>query len=82
MNGQLTLKDIYNLANELKKKGEDLSKYPIYIGNDDELNGIHCGWYADVLDVNDTDENNQCLIEMINDDCCCIELENKGILIS
>lgn len=80
--GQLTLKDIYELANKLLKKGEDISQYQIYLGNDDELNGIHCGWYTNLLDVNDADENNQCMIEMINEDSCNIELENKGILIS
>jgi len=79
---QLTLKDIYDLANELKKKGEDLSQYPIYLGDDDELNGIHCGWYTNILDVNDTDENNQYMIDMIEEDRCNIPLKNKGILIS
>ena len=79
---QLTLKDIYNLANKLLKKGEDLSQYPIYIGDDDELNGIHCGWYTNILDVNDVDENNQHMINMINEDYHCTELKNKGILIS
>lgn len=77
---QLTLKDIYRLALGLIKKGEDLDQYPIYIGNDDELNGIHCGWYTNILDVND--ENSQDFVEMINEDSCCIELKNKGILIS
>lgn len=77
---QLTLKNIYDLANELLKKGEDLDQYPVYIGNDDELNGIHCGWYTNILDVNDAD--NQDFVEMINEDSHCIELKNKGILIS
>lgn len=77
---QLTLKDIYRLALGLIKKGEDLSQYPIYLGNDDELNRIHCGWYTNILDVND--EDSQDFIEMINEDSCCIELKNKGILIS
>lgn len=79
---QLTLKDIYNVATELLKKGEDISQYPIYLGNDDELNGIHCGWYTYLLDVNNSDEDNQYMIDMINEDCCNIELKNKGILIS
>lgn len=79
---QLTLKDIYEVANKLLKKGEDLSQYPIYIGDDDELNGIHCGWYTNILDVNDKEESNQDLINMINEDYHCTELTNKGILIS
>ena len=82
MNGQLTLKEIYDLALSLIKKGEDISQYQVYLGNDDELNGIHCGWYTNLLDVNDADENNQYMIDMINEDHCCVELKNKGILIS
>lgn len=82
MNGQLTLKDIYDVALALIKRGEDISQYQIYLGNDDELNGIHYGWYTNLLDVNDTDEDNQSLIEMVNDDCYGIPLKNKGILIS
>lgn len=79
---QLTLKNIYDLANRLLKKGEDLSQYPIYIGDDDELNGIHCGWYRNLLDVNNNDEDNQRMIDMINEDHHCIPLKDKGILIS
>lgn len=79
---QLTLKDIYNVATELLKKGEDISQYPVYLGNDDELNGIHCGWYTNMLDINNEDEDNQYMIDMINEDRCNIELKNKGILIS
>ena len=79
---QLTLKDIYNVATELLKKGEDISQYPVYLGNDDELNGIHCGWYTNMLDINNEDEDNQYMIDMINEGRCNIELKNKGILIS
>lgn len=80
---QLTLKDIYNVAKKLLEKGEDLSKYPVYLGNDDELNGIHTGWYANILDVNNSDEDNQYMIDMINEDCCNAKLtKGKGILIS
>ena len=82
MNGQLTLNDIYNVANELLKKGENLENYPVYLGNDDELNGIHCGWYANILDKHDKDEDNQYMIEMINEDHCNIKLKDKAILFS
>ena len=77
---QLTLESIYSLAIKLIKKGEDISQYPIYLGNDDELNGIHCGWYVNILDVEDTDSKG--FIDMINEDRHCIELKDKGILIS
>lgn len=80
---QLTLKDIYDVAKKLLEKGDDLSKYPVYLGNDDELNGIHTGWYANILDVHNSDEDNQYMIDMINEDCCNVKLtKGKGILIS
>ena len=77
---QLTLQEIYNVAKELVKKGEDLSKYPIYLGNDDELNGIHNGWYVNILDANDEDCTD--FIELIEEDRCTTDLKTKGILIS
>lgn len=79
---QLTLKDIYMVAASLIKQGEDISKYPVYIGDDDELNGIHCGWYTNIIDVNDDDENNQYLLEMINENRSNNELKSKAFLIS
>ena len=80
MNGQLTMKEIYEVAQELLKKGEDLNKYPVYLGNDDELNGIHNGWYINILDKNDADCED--FIELIEEDYCTTNLTNKGILIS
>lgn len=78
----LTLKDIYNTAQKLLKAGEKLEDYPIYLGDDDELNGIHNGWYLNLLSVNNPDEDVQSLIEMINEDNHTTGFTNKGILIS
>lgn len=80
MNGQLTLKEIYLVAQDLLQKGENLRDYPIYLGNDDELNGIHNGWYINILDKKD--EECEDLIELIEEDCHTTPLKNKGILIS
>ena len=56
---------------------------PIYLGDDDELNGIHCGWYTNLVDSNDTeDEDNMYTVEMINERRGNIELNGKAILIS
>lgn len=42
MTEQLKIKDLENLINKLKEKYPDNYKdIPIYLGNDDELNGIH-----------------------------------------
>lgn len=77
--GQLNLKNIYDICEELKAKGEDLSKYQVYLGNDDELNGIHTGWYINILNKN---KENESLLEMIEDNHGNVEFKGKGILIS
>lgn len=77
---QLTLKQIYEVAKELVEHGEDLSKYPVYLGDDDELNGIHNGWYINTLDIQCEDNRN--FIELIEENRGTTNLKNKGILIS
>lgn len=82
---QLKIKDITKMIIALKNKGmslEEINELPIYIGNDDELNGIHCAWYCETVDKNSTDEDEQYLIEMINEDSHCNELQGMGVLIS
>ena len=80
---QLTLGQILGFAWQLKKSGmndNEINSLPIYLGNDDELNGIHCGWYANLVDpTNPEDED---LVELINEDGCNVEIKGKAILIS
>ena len=77
--GQLTLDKIFEVCMELKRKGEDLSQYQVYLGDDDELNGIHTGWYVNVLSTEKDDED---FIGLINEDRHNEEFRGKGILIS
>lgn len=80
---QLTLGDVLNLAIELRKNRmsiEEVYNLKIYIGNDDELNGIHCAWYAQPIDANNVDDAN--FIELINEDSHNFEIKGKAILIS
>lgn len=80
---QLTLGQIMEFAWQLKKSGMSdnaVKSLPVYLGNDDELNGIHCGWYANLVDVDEEEDAD--LVEMINEDRCNIKLEGKAILIS
>ena len=83
---QLQIGDIMHFVKKLQKEGMNLGEIyelPVYIGDDDELNGIHCAWYTNLLDANDTeDSNNQYMIEMINENAHNIELNGKAILIS
>lgn len=81
MTEQLKIKDLENLINKLKTKYPDNYKdIPVYLGNDDELNGIHTGWYCEEINQNDVDALD--LIEMINDDRCNVKFEDIAILIS
>ena len=82
---QLTLGDILKCVNTLQKKGmtlKEIGELPIYIGDDDELNGIHCAWYVEDIDANSNDENMQYVVEMINEDRGNFEITGKAILIS
>lgn len=80
---QLTMNHILAFCAELRAQGmtmEEIKALPIYLGNDDELNGIHCGWYTNLVDINNEEDGD--LVEMINEDSCNIELKGKAILIS
>lgn len=80
---QLTMNHILAFCAELRKQGmtmEEIKELPIYLGNDDELNGIHCGWYTNLVDINNPEDAD--LVELINEDRCNIELKGKAILIS
>ena len=80
---QLTLGVILQLASELKKEGmttKEITELPIYIGNDDELNGIHTAWYGQLIDSNV--EKDAGFTELINDDMHNYTLKGKAILIS
>jgi hypothetical protein len=78
---QLKIKDLERLIEKLKKKYPlDYQEIPIYLGDDDELNGIHTGWYCEEID--EKDESCEDLIEMIKDNYGNVRFEKKAILIS
>lgn len=79
---QLTMNDIYNLCNMLQNRGYDLSKLRVYLGNDDELNGIHNGWYCELVE-NKGEEEDNLIVDLINENIGNnIEKNEKFILIS
>ena len=79
---QLTMNDIYNLCNMLQSRGYDLSKLKVYLGNDDELNGIHNGWYCELVE-NKGEEEDNLIVNLINENIGNnIEKNEKFILIS
>ena len=80
---QLTMGVILHIANSLQKEGmsaKEIAELPIYIGNDDELNGIHCAWYVQKIDRENADDAP--FIELINEDSGNFEVDDKAILIS
>ena len=81
---QLTMRDIFDYADILLKQERmnfnDIMNLPIYIGNDDELNGIHNGWCCSMIDSNN--EEDSLLVDMIEEDYATTTLNGKGILIS
>lgn len=80
---QLTLGNILQLVKALKdQEGMTLAEIqtlPIYIGDDDELNGIHCAWDRGIVDVNNPDD--AYVVEMINEDRGNHKITGKAILI-
>ena len=82
---QLTIGDILTLVRELKDSKmswEEIRSLPIYIGDDDELNGIHTGWALDFIDSNNPTEDDEWMIDMINEDRFNVKLNGKAVVIS
>lgn len=80
---QLTMGVILKLVSNLKKEGmtiKEIIELPVYIGNDDELNGIHTAWYVQSIDPDKDDDAD--FVELINEDHHNIEIKGKSILIS
>lgn len=82
MNTQLTMQSILEVALKLEEQGLDLSKLRVYLGNDDELNGIHNGWYCELVE-NKGEEEDNLIVDLINENIGNnIEKNEKFILIS
>lgn len=82
MNTQLTMQNILDLALKLEEQGLNLSKLRVYLGNDDELNGIHNGWYCELVE-NKGEEEDNLIVDLINENIGNnIEKNEKFILIS
>lgn len=81
---QLTVGDILRLI--AKKKAilgltdEEVNKIPIYVSDDDELNGIHTAYNAIVITTDDEDCED--LIQLIEDNCLNKKVEGLSILIT
>ena len=82
MNTQLTMQSILEVALKLEEQGLDLSKIRVFLGNDDELNGVHNAWYCELVENNGEEENN-CIADLIKENIGNnVEENEKFILIS
>ena len=81
---QLMFKDLIELFEKLKEKYSvsEILEMPIYIGDDEELNGIHTGFCVQEIckDKNHCDDDY--FIEMIEENCTNVKFNDKAILIS
>ena len=80
---QLKLGDILKFIAEMQKAGmsaKAIAALPIYLGQDDELNGIHTGWYINLVDPDKEEDAD--FVELINEDGCNIEIKGRAVLIS
>lgn len=80
----LTVGDILMKVKKLKKeKGltdKQISEIPVFIGDDDELNGIHTAWYAQGIEKSSPDDTE--FFSIIGDSSGNIEPANLSFLIS
>ena len=82
MNTQLTMQSILEVALKLEEQGLDLSKIRVFLGNDDELKGVHNAWFCELVE-NDGEEENNFIVDLINENIGNnIKKNEKFILIS
>ena len=80
---QLTLGDILKCIARMQNDGmstKEIAALPVYLGDDDELNGIHCAWYVQPVEPNNEDDAD--FVELINERGGNYEIQGKAILIS
>lgn len=80
---QLNAQDLYTILDNFKNKGINLKEIQVYLGNDDELNGIHNGWnITPIINKREISEDNDYFLDMIEEDYSTSDLKMKGVVIS
>ncbi len=80
MNTQLTMQSILEVALKLEEQGLDLSKIRVFLGNDDELNGVHNAWFCELVENNGEKENNM-IVDLINENIGSSVKENENFIL-
>lgn len=83
----LTVGDLYEFIHYLKStkglKESDIKKMPIYIGDDDELNGVHSAFFINGVDPeNSEDSDNAYNLELIEERAGNVPITGFSLLIS
>ena len=80
---QLTLKELEYAIRVAKARYKDeWQTIPVYIGDDDEMNGIHNAWFVDIVDNKMDKEDRETFVELINERGGNTEFNDKAIVIS
>jgi hypothetical protein len=74
------MEDVYKLCEKLKANGHNLKDIKVYLGNDDELNGIHAAWCIDTLSPNCL--GHKYMIDLINEDSNNPKVTDLSVLLS
>lgn len=87
MEKMLTIGDLKKHFNHIKKTrgltDKEFANIPIYIGDDDELNGIHSAFFVNTVDPdNNTDEDNEYYLSLIEERIGSVPIEGLSLLIS
>lgn len=80
---QLTIGDIEEKIEYFKKiRPNGYKNTRVFLGDDDELNGIHCGWYVNNIRKGKDDEDEKDIVDMIEERCGNLEDGEVILLLS
>lgn len=68
---QLTIGELERFICEVKTQHpKDYKDIPVYIGDDDELNGVHCAWYRNYIPTASEDNEDVSWRDIIGENNC------------
>lgn len=71
------MRDIEKIKASEGLTDEQIKNMPIYLGDDEELNGVHDAMFCDYIS-----EANEDYLELIEDNCTNSKFEGRALLIS